>query len=137
MAQTITVDRFLRGGKIPDNAQAARVISNVLDFKLLNAAANEVIAALQLEPGTVVLTCGIKCLRAEGGTATVEVGDLTAEDTYLTAADVNATTTELGDALAAPIYYKATDYIALKANAALANAKVYVWALVANVFGAC
>lgn len=130
-----TVSRFVRGGKISDNAQAVRVISNVIDFSLLAVTAADVVQALKLDAGTLVLSVGVKVITAEGGTATVTVGDASAVDTYLGATDINTTVTDVGDALAAPIYQKAESYINLVAGHNLDAAKVYVWAVVANVIG--
>ena len=129
------VTRFMRGGKIADNAQAVRVISNVVDFSLLAVTAADVVRALKIDAGTIVFSAGLKCITAEGGTATVTIGDETAVDTYIGATDINSTATDVGDALAAPLYYKADDYINLVAGHNLDAAKVYVWAVVANVIG--
>jgi hypothetical protein len=130
-----TVSRFIRGSRIADNAQAARVISNVIDFSLLNGAAADVVQAFKLDAGTVVLTVGVKVLTAQGATCTCTVGDASAVDTYLTGVDLNATATDVGDALAAPVYQKAESYINLVLGHTTSVAKVYVWALVANVHG--
>lgn len=135
MANPVTVSRFVRGGKIGDNDQAARVISNVIDFALLNVDANAVVGALKLDAGTVVLTCGVKVLTAEGGVATADVGDTDTANTYLATVNLNDTATDVGDELAAPVYYKAEDHITVKVSAACDHAKIYVWALVANIHG--
>lgn len=135
MANAVTVSRFVRGGKIGDNDQSARIISNVIDFALLNVDANAVVGALKLDAGTVVLTCGVKVLTAEGGAVTADVGDTDTANVYLATVDLNATATDVGDALAAPVYYKAEDHITVKVSAACDLAKIYVWALVANIHG--
>jgi hypothetical protein len=135
MPSVVNVTRFVRGGKIGDNAQSVKVISNVLDFGQLAVASGDVVGALKIDPGTVVLDVGVKVITAEGGAGTVTVGDQTAVDTYLQATDVNSEATDVGDSLAAPIYYKADDYITVVAGAAIDKAKLLVWAVVANIFG--
>lgn len=137
MASVINVTRFVRGSKIGDNAPAVRIISNTLDFSQLSVAQSDVVAALKLDAGTCVLNVGIKCLTAEGAAATVTIGDQAAVDTYKGATDINAVSTDVGAALAAPVYYKAADYITVVPSAALDAAKVFVWALVADIKPMC
>lgn len=135
MAQTINVTRFIRGSRIGDNAQAVRIISNVIDFSLLNAASTDIVGALKLDAGTVVFNVGVKVITADGGAETVQIGDQTAANTYIGATSVATTATDVAAGLAAPVYYKADDYIAVKPSAALDAAKILVWAAVANVHG--
>lgn len=137
MASVINVTRFARGSKIGDNAPAIRVISNTLDFSQLAVAQSDVVAALKLDAGTCVLNVGIRCLTAEGAAATVTIGDQAAVDTYKAATDINTTATDAGAALAAPVYYKETDYITIVPSAALDKAKVFVWAIVADTNPLC
>ena len=127
------VTRFVRSGKIGDNAANACVVSNVLDFSQLNVAANDVVGALKIDPGTVVLAVGVKCITPQGAAATVKIGDQSAADKYLGATDANTDATDAGAPVANPVYYKAEDTITVTPSAALTKAKLYVWAVIAKV----
>lgn len=130
-----TVSDFIRGSRVGDNAATPRVIQNVIDFSKKAGTAADVVRLFKLDPGTVVLTVGVKVLTVEGGTATCTIGDADAVDTYLTGVDLNDATTDVGDALAAPKYIKAESYI----NAVLGHnvdaGKFVAWAVVVPVWG--
>ena len=135
MASTVNITRFVRGGKIGDNAQAVRVISNVVDFSLLGVALNDVVGALKLNAGTIVFSVGAKCIDAGSSGITFTMGDKSAVDTYYTAQAADSAALDIGKALAAPIYYKAEDYITMVSSGTWTAGKYFVWAVVANVHG--
>lgn len=139
-----TLTRFISGSKIGDNARSARIVSNVIDFaeyyrvtgtKVQNA---DVINALKLDAGMVVLTAGFKVLTAESGTSTTQLGLGATADKFVGATDIT-TTTDFGDALAAPEYLTADAYvtmtIATNVSGGAATGKILVWALIANATG--
>lgn len=130
-----TVSDFIRGSRVGDNAATPRVIQNVIDFSLKAGAAADVVRLFKLDPGTVVLTVGVKVLTAQGATCTCTIGDASAVDTYLTGVDLNDATIDVGDALAAPVYQKAESYINAVLGHTTNNAKIVAWAVVVPVWG--
>lgn len=125
-----TITRFVRSGKVPDNAPSARLITNKLDFSALNVASGDVVNALELPAGTQVLGVGIRVRTPEGGAATATIGASgVAADTFLSAQNLNAAT-DAASALANPFYTADGCNVILTPNAALDAAVVDVWAIV-------
>lgn len=128
------IDRFVRGSKIADNAQAVRVVENVLDFSLLNVTTNDVVYAIEVEPGTVVLAAGFRVVELGNAGITGQLGDGTAADTYIGATALSSAS-NVASAKTTPTYYAAKNNIALKVSGTLDTGKVVVWAVMANVIG--
>lgn len=131
-----TVTRFVQGsGKQADNVRCAAIIDNVIDFSDLEVASGDVVNCLVIPAGTLVLGVGLRVLTAEGAAATATVGDTDTANKYLSAQNLNATTTDAAatTGVGNPVYYKDENHITLTPNAALDAAKVHVWALVVPV----
>lgn len=110
-----TISTFLKG-------QASQVskalggyafwIENKLDFSETNVSASDVVQALKLGPGAVVLRFLTEVVTAEGGTATANIGDGNDADGYDATVDFNATGLVVGDgALVGGTKYAAADTI--------------------------
>ena len=66
------------------------VAENVLDFSEINVASADVVNALKIPAGAVVTHVRIRTLTAEGGVATVDVGDAVDPNGWVAAANANA-----------------------------------------------
>jgi hypothetical protein len=66
------------------------VAENVLDFSETNVASADVVNALKIPAGAVVTHVRTRVLTAEGGVATVDVGDAVDPNGWVAAADANA-----------------------------------------------
>lgn len=134
----ITATTGVASGRGP----CVRLVENVVDCEALEAttgvtiASTETIQMIQVPIGSVVLAAGIEVLTAESGNATaqVELGDGSDPNRYVASATVAATgyvATQIPANV--PFFYSAADTIDLLGSvAALTNAKLRVWAVIAD-----
>ncbi|MAF26003.1 hypothetical protein CL634_10600 [bacterium] len=114
--------------RIPASSLPGRVItaSEIVDFSAKNAASGDIIQALNIKAGQTVLRAGVNVITAEGSTATAKLGDGSDDDRYGASINFNSATTQSNSAVT--YKYASADTIDIVAGAALANAKVMVWA---------
>lgn len=100
----------------------------VLDFSTTNLGINEDIDALKVPANTLVLCVGLEIVTASSNAGTLDVGDGTAADTWVTdlAANGAVGSQETGSAAK---FYLAADTIDLKAITAIMDGKVRVFAV--------
>lgn len=109
-----------------------QVIETVLDFSTTNLGINEDIDVLSLPANTLVLNVGLQLVTAGSNAGTLDVGDGTAPDTWVTDLDADGTAGiyEIGST---PVYYASADTIDLKAITAAFDGKVRVFATVVEL----
>lgn len=114
--------------KVAGNSLPGKVItvSEVIDFSAKGAASGDIVQALNVKAGQIVLRAGLNVNTVEGSTATAKLGDGADDDRYGASINLNAATTQSQST--ASFKYAADDTIDIVAGAALANAKVTVWA---------
>jgi hypothetical protein len=114
----------------------------VLDFAAIAAARAAVGAAalasgdtLEIIPipaGSTVLHVGADVTKAEGATATMDVGDASSATTYLSNVNLNSVA-KTGATVAAPVFYGSADELLITLdNNSIDAAVVRVWAIVAD-----
>jgi hypothetical protein len=89
-----TITTFLTGEDacIPASGlNKAYVIKKQLDFSDTNVLAADVVQALQIPAGTMVLNVYVEVVTAEGGTCTATVGDGAGASSWDASTDLNAT----------------------------------------------
>lgn len=115
----------------------------VLDFAAIAAArsaagatalaATDTLDIIPVPAGTTVLAAGVQVTKAEGATATMDVGDSGSATRYLSNADLNATAYTTS-ALDAPYTYGTAGAIRITLDHnSIDTAVARVWALVVNV----
>lgn len=141
-----TIDKTMKQfGGTHAGARGAVVLSNTIDCKAQGVSALDVVKALAVGAGDLVLAVVAHVLTAEGATLTVNVGDGTDPDGYLAAVNGNVlgiTGTKLALTEATPNtvagysggkLYTEDDSIDLVFNNAASNAVIKVSALVARL----
>lgn len=125
-------------------ARAQFMLENRIDFRAQNVGSTETVDVFNVHPGWFVQGLCVEVETAEGGTATVDVGDSVDPDGFLGGTNINAlgfNVTTLVLAAGTPNtvsgytggrLYTAADTIELLANNALDGAVVVVRALVTN-----
>ena len=125
----------------PDNACTYKV-EVVLDFAAIAAArlaagaaalaATDSLQVIPLPAGTTVLMVGADVTKAEGATATMDVGDGSGATTYQSNVNLNSVA-RTGATLAAPVFYATAGNIIVTLDHNDINAAVVrVWAIVAD-----
>ena len=114
--------------KVAGSSLPGRVItvSETVDFSDKNAASGDVIQVLNIKAGQTVLRAGLNVSTVEGSAATAKLGDGADDDRYGASINLNVATTQSNSAVT--YRYAADDTLDIVAGAALANAKVTVWA---------
>jgi len=120
------------------------VADATLDFAAISAArasadpvldafvASDVVAALDIPAGSVVLAVGADITTASGATATVDVGDSSDVDKYIDGANANAVGHSSSIATK-PVLYNTAGTIDIKFATGVPGALVVrVWAVIAN-----
>jgi predicted secreted protein len=100
----------------------------VLDFSTTNLGIGEDIDALQVPANTLVLCVGIELVTASSNAGTIDVGDGTAPDTWVTDLDADGAV-GIQETGAASKFYLAADVIDVKAITAIMDGKVRVFAV--------
>lgn len=77
-------------GGVHAGARSLVVLSNTIDFSVNPAAALDVIQAIDIDAGDVVLRTTVNVLTAEGGTLTFDLGDATDPNGYMDGVNGNA-----------------------------------------------
>ncbi len=114
----------------------------VLDFAKIAAAraaagvaalaATDTLDVMPLPAGTTVLMAGVDVTKAEGATATMDLGDGTSATTYMSNVNLNSVAKN-GATVAAPVFYATAGKLMVTIDSADVNvASARVWALVAN-----
>ena len=85
-----TLTSFLGPTPAPTLDTIPIVISRRLSFATTNAAATNIVQALNIEKGTYLTEVLVRVVTAEGGVATVDAGDGDNPDGWLDGIDVNA-----------------------------------------------
>ena len=128
------------------DGKKVRVISEIVDFSKFTTAATDVIQVIELPANSLVLYAGMDILTADsaGNSGTLSLGDGADVDRYVSASTATAgieTTREkagdssLGTTSIGYAYYAAADTIDLVNATGSINAKVRVFAVVADCDG--
>jgi len=139
---TITDWATVARASIPvDALNKVYVLSNRIDFSEVNTAASDVVQALTIPAGTMVIDVMTKLITAEGGVLTAEVGDGDDPNGWDASVDLNTTVGTLTKSVegtdarkaanATGYYYSAADTIDLTMSANAADAAVI------DVFALC
>jgi len=127
-----TVDRT--SGTVKTNINGLVTAINIVDYALLNGAANDVDQVIKVPLGATVIACGSVVITAEGATATATLGDGVDPNGYDASVNFNATAgtatrmLEATDAYAGARYYTAADTIDYVLGHAMDAAKILTWA---------
>ena len=100
----------------------------VLDFSTTNLAINADIDALKVPANTLVLCVGIELVTASSNAGTIDVGDGTAADTWVTDLDADGAV-GIQETGSSAKFYLAADTIDVKAITAIMDGKVRVFAV--------
>jgi hypothetical protein len=117
---------------ITDNAVAvpagskAYLAQAILDFSTTNLAAADTIDVIKVPANTLVLCAGIEVITAGSNAGTIDMGDATAPDTWVTDIAQDATGQETGSAAK---YYSAADTLDLLGVTADMDGKIRVFAV--------
>ena len=128
------------------DGKKVRVISEIVDFNEFTISTNDVIQVIELPANSLVLYAGLDVLTADsaGNSGTLSLGDGADVDRYVSASTATAgieTTREkagdssLGTTSIGYAYYAAADTIDLVNATGSINAKVRVFAVVADCDG--
>ena len=128
------------------DGKKVRVISEIVDFSEFTISTNDVIQVIELPANSLVLYTGLDVLTADsaGNSGTLSLGDGADVDRYVSASTATAgieTTREkagdssLGTTSIGYAYYAAADTIDLVNETGSINAKVRVFAVVADCDG--
>ena len=128
------------------DGKKVRVISEIVDFSEFTISTNDVIQVIELPANSLVLYAGLDVLTADsaGNSGTLSLGDGADVDRYVSASTATAgieTTREkagdssLGTTSIGYAYYAAADTIDLVNATGSINAKVRVFAIVADCDG--
>lgn len=128
------------------DGKKVRVISEIVDFSEFTISTNDVIQVIELPANSLVLYAGLDVLTADsaGNSGTLSLGDGADVDRYVSASTVTAgieTTraragdSSLGTTSIGYAYYAAADTIDLVNATGSINAKVRVFAVVADCDG--
>ena len=128
------------------DGKKVRVISEIVDFSEFTISTNDVIQVIELPANSLVLYAGLDVLTADraGNSGTLSLGDGADVDRYVSASTATAgieTTREkagdssLGTTSIGYAYYAAADTIDLVNATGSINAKVRVFAVVADCDG--
>lgn len=132
-----TIDKTMKQfGGTHAGARGTVVLSNTIDCKAQGVSALDVVKALAIGAGDLVLAVVVHVLTAEGATLTVNVGDGADPDGFLAAVNGNALaiTGEAGtEGYTGGKLYTEDDSIDLVFNNAASNAVIKVSALVARL----
>ncbi len=123
-----TIEYFVNK-KTPASSIPGKVISTnaIIDFSTRNVSSGDIVQVLPISSGSYAISVGVRVLTQEGSAVTVKVGDGSDDDRYGASVNLN-TATESSSSQ--PHYYETDDTIDLVASAAIANAKIEVFALV-------
>jgi len=114
-----------------------KVISEVVDFSRFTHTSTETVEVLGVQAGTLVLAAGYNVLTADsaGNSGTLSLGD-TDVDRYVAASTPAAAGQETPIlATTVPHFYSGADTIDLTVAVGTINAKVNVWAVIADCTG--
>ena len=128
------------------DGKKVRVISEIVDFSEFTIATNDVIQVIELPANSLVLYAGLDVLTADGAgnSGTLSLGDGADVDRYVSAstatAGIETTRARAGDSSLGTTsigyaYYAAADTIDLVNATGSINAKVRVFAVVADCDG--
>ena len=128
------------------DGKKVRVISEIVDFSEFTIATNDVIQVIELPANSLVLYAGLDVLTADsaGNSGTLSLGDGADVDRYVSAstatAGIETTRARAGDSSLGTTsigyaYYAAADTIDLVNATGSINAKVRVFAVVADCDG--
>lgn len=128
------------------DGKKVRVISEIVDFSEFTIATNDVIQVIELPANSLVLYAGLDVLTADsaGNSGTLSLGDGADVDRYVSAstatAGIETTRARAGDSSLGTTsigyaYYAAADTIDLVNATGTINAKVRVFAVVADCDG--
>ena len=105
------------------------VAENALDFSATNVAGSDVVQAVKIPAGAIVLDVWLRVGTVEDSTATLDIGDATDPNGWDAAVDAEALALTIGDgAYAGGKYYSAADTIDIVPSAGLDTAVVQVFA---------
>lgn len=107
------------------------LIEQVIDFSVNNASATDVLEVIPVPAMTSVLQVGWEVITAEGGTATIDIGDGDDDDYWKSAADANDAT--VMDVSGTAHHYATADTIDITCNNDMDAAKVRIWAILCNI----
>lgn len=123
-----TITEFVDGVQAREHIGGHLVVAeNKLDFSALNVSAADVVQAVKIPAGALVMDVWLKVTTAEGGAGNTDVGDADNVDGWDVDVDINAAALTLGDgAYAGGKYYAAEDTIDLIPSVDLDTAVVTV-----------
>ena len=104
----------------------------VLDFSTTNLATGEDIDALQIPANTLVLCVGLELVTASSNAGTLDVGDGTAADTWVTDLDADGAV-GIQETGSAAKFYLAADTIDVKAITAAMDGKVRLFVVIVPI----
>ena len=99
-----------------------QVVEVVLDFSTTNLGAGDIVNVFEIPANTMILNAGIQVLTAAStGSPTIDMGDATAADTWVTDVDGSAVGQEIGST---PKIYTAADNIDILGVTAAFDGKI-------------
>ena len=117
------------------NVKVASVVIDLTDSDFSALAATDVIEAIEVPAGTIVLSAGYEILTVGTGSGTLSLGDGGDVDRYVAAVAQTAAGQKTALATNVPHLYTAADTIDLTSATAVCNSKVLVWAIMADCNG--
>ena len=117
------------------NVKVANVVIDLTDSDFSALAATDVIEAIEVPAGTIVLSAGYEILTAGTGTGTLSLGDGGDVDRYVTAVVQTGAGQKTPLTANVPHMYTSADTIDLTSATAVCNSKVRVWAIMADCNG--
>ena len=128
-----TVTTFVTGQPTIDQDHIRlQKVDNYLDFSANNATATDIVQALNIPANAVVVDVKLRVVTAEGGTATVDIGDTVDPNGYDDSVNINATAGTITasikgtDAYAVGRYYSTAGTIDLIIDNNLDTAVLYI-----------
>lgn len=116
------------GVAVGKKLQVAEVI---LDFSSTNLAVGDIVDALEIPADTLVLNAGIEVITAAGsGSPTLDLGDGTAADTWVTDVATTAGAYEIGST---PKFYTSADNLDVLGVTATFDGKIRVFATLCHL----
>jgi hypothetical protein len=116
----------------PASSNVVRVIADVVDFTVRTVVASDVVRVLNIPANTAIIDAGIEVLTVDsaGASGTVALGDGTT--TWVSAA-APTSTGQMTSASVAIIIKNAADTLDVTIGTGAVNAKLRVWAIVADL----
>ena len=108
-----------------------QVVEVVIDFSSTNLGVGDIVDALEIPADTLVLNAGIEVITAAGsGSPTIDLGDGSAADTWVTDVAGNAAGHEIGST---PKFYAAADNLDVLGVTAAFDGKIRVFATMCHL----